>query len=531
MFRTRLLLVGLLSIWLILLLGSLSQWAAGQFQYHFVRSQLAHSVYAEYLRLSAQMYPLFKQMLDISATNGEGSGDRAAIARLRRDIEATLDRIRALIAQEVVHTGTREDEQEELNLLARIERQIQVILGRIEAELHHKAAGGIQEARAKLAEIMENSVNRDLKQLIDEALGEEKLEMEQTDQAGMAILRKLTYAVSGSLAVAIILGLGAILLLRRRLHQPLENLMQGTQALAGGDLSYRMPVRGHDEFAHVATRFNQMAAEIEQHRRHLESSHKSLEQRVAERTEQLRLANEALARVDNARRRFFADISHELRTPLTVIRGESQFVLRGADKTPDVYKETLQRILDHSEQLSRLVDDLLFIARSDAGAARLERKAVALDKLVGQVCLDAQALANPKGITIESQAAVAEAVVNGDQGRLRQLFLILLDNAVRYSKPSSRIDVLINPSPRGVSVHVRDTGIGIPPAELDLVFERYYRGDNAAALHSDGLGLGLPVAKAIVEAHGGEIAVDSELDRGTTIAVTLPTVHKLRVAA
>lgn len=530
MFRTRLLLVGFLLIGLILLMGGVSEWAAIQFRYHLVRGQLAHGVRAEYLRLSGQLYPLFKQFMEFS-TNGERAGDNLEIPRLRQEIEATLDRIRALIAREVAHTLNREDEEEELNLLARIERQLQSILNQFEMARQLKVAGRMSEAQARIAEIMDHGVNRDLRPLLDEAVSEENREVEQTDQASNAVLRRLNYAMSASLAAAILLGLGSILLLRRRLHQPLENLMQGTQALADGHLGYRVPVTGRDEFARIATRFNQMAEEIEQHRQRLERSRKSLEQRVAERTEQLRLANEAISRVDQTRRQFFADISHELRTPLTVIRGESQFALRGADKTPEAYKDALRRILDQSEQLTRLVDDLLFIARSDAGSTRLERKAVALDKLIGQVCADAQTLAHPKAITIEFRAEVAEAVISGDQGRLRQLFLILLDNAIRYSKPTSPVTVLMNPSPRGVSVQVHDTGIGIPPEELDQVFDRFYRGDNAAAQHADGLGLGLPVAKAIVEAHSGEIFVDSQLDRGTTITVILPTTHKLRVAA
>lgn len=530
MYRTRLLLVGLLLIGLLLLMEGLSHWAAAQFQYHLTRSQLAHGVRAEYLRLAAQMYPLFKQFMDFS-TNGKQTGDNPEISRLRQEIEATSDRIRALIAREVAHTGNREDEEEELNLLARIERQLQLILNQVEVVRQLRAAGRMPEAQARITDIMEYSVNRDLTRLLAEAVEEESREVEQTDQASSTVMRQLNYAMSASLAAAIVLGLGSILLLRRRLHQPLENLMQGTQALADGRLSYRMAVTGHDEFARIATRFNQMAEEIEQHRRRLEHSHKSMEQRVAERTEQLRLANEALARADQVRRQFFADISHELRTPLTVIRGEAQFTLRGADKPPEAYKDALRRILDQSEQLARLVDDLLFIARSDAGSARLERKAVALDKLVGQVCADAQTLAHAKAITIEFRPLVAEAVVSGDQGRLRQLFLILLDNAVRYSKPASAVTVFINPSPRGVSVQVCDTGIGIPPQELAQVFERFYRGDNAATQHADGLGLGLPVAKAIVEAHNGEITVDSQLDGGTTITVILPTAHKLRVAA
>jgi signal transduction histidine kinase len=530
MFRTRLLLTGLLLIGLVLLMGSLSHWATAQFQYQLVRSQLAHGVRAEYLRLAAQMYPLFKQFMELS-TSGEPTGDNPEIPRLRQEIEATLDRIRALIAREVAHTLNREDEEEELNLLARIERQLQSILNQFEMARQLKVAGRVSEAQARIADIMEHGVNRDLKPLLDEAVGEENREVEQIDQTSSAVLRRLNYAMSASLAAAIILGLGSILLLRRRLHQPLENLMQGTQALAEGRLSYRMPVTGHDEFARIAARFNQMAEEIEQHRQRLEHSRKSLEQGVAERTEQLRLANEALGRVDQTRRRFFADISHELRTPLTVIRGESQFALRGADKAPDAYKDALQRILEQAEQLSRLVDDLLFIARSDAGSTRLERKAVALDKLVGQVCADAQTLAHAKTITIEFRAEIVDAVVSGDHGRLRQLFLILLDNAIRYSKPASRVTVFMTPSPRGVGVQVCDTGIGIPPEELDQIFERFYRGDNAVAYYAEGIGLGLPVAKAIVDAHGGEIVVDSALDRGTTMTVILPAAHKLRVAA
>ena len=446
MFRTRLLLAGLLLIGLLLLMGGLSHWAATQFQYQLVRSQLAHGVRAEYLRLAAQMYPLFKQFMNFSG-NGERTGDNTQIPIRRQEIEATLDRIRALIAREVAHTLNREDEEEELNLLARIERQLQAILNQFETARQLQAAGKMAEARARIVDIMEHSVTRDLKPLLDEAVDEENTEVEHTDRASAAVLRKLHYTTSVSLAVALLLGLGSILLLRRRLHQPLETLMQGTQALAEGRLSYRMPVTGHDEFALIATRFNQMAEEIDQHRQQQEHSRKSLEQRVAERTEQLRLANEALGRVDRTRRQFFADISHELRTPLTVIRGESQFALRGADKAPDAYKDALQRILEQAEQLSRLVDDLLFIARSDAGSTRLERKAVALDKLVGQVCADAQTLAHAKTITIEFRPEVAEAIINGDHGRLRQLFLILLDNAIRYSKPTSLVSRMHEPQP------------------------------------------------------------------------------------
>jgi signal transduction histidine kinase len=531
MFRTRLLLFGLLLIALTLAMGGMSQWAAAEFHYQLVRSQLAHAVRAEYLRLSAQMYPLFQQLVDASAPNGSRPEDGPGLSRLRQAFETTLDQIRSLIAQEVAHTGSREDEQAELHLLARIERQLHSILDATQAALDLKAGGDTPEARAKIADIMDDQINRGFRHLIDEALDAENREVIQTDRDSHAVLQRLTYATGASLAVAIVLGLGSLLRLRRRLNEPLEGLMQGTLAVASGDLSYRMPVTGHDEFSRIASGFNQMADELHQHRCRSEGVQSSLELQVGERTEQLRLANEALSRADQARRQFFADISHELRTPLTVIRGESQFALRGADKGPDVYKDALRRIVDQADQLGRLVDDLLFIARADAGAPRMERTAVALERLLRQVCADAQTLASDKAIHIELQVEVADAVVSGDQGRLRQLFLILLDNAVRYSRAGSEVSVWMGPDPRGVAVRVRDTGAGIPPEELDLVFARFYRGSNALAGHTEGLGLGLPVAKAIAEAHGGEICAQSAVDQGTVITVHLPMVGRLRVAA
>jgi signal transduction histidine kinase len=247
---------------------------------------------------------------------------------------------------------------------------------------------------------------------------------------------------------------------------------------------------------------------------------------------ELRKTNAALSRVDQTRRQLFADISHELRTPLTMIRGEAQVALRGSKKSPAEYKEALQRIHDQAQQLGRLVDDLLFIARTDGGAPHLKRETVALHTLVGQVCLEAEVLADPRNIHIHFQTNVKSAMVTGDPGRLRQLFVILLENAIRYSKPAGRITVDISPALAGVAVSVIDSGIGIAPDELERVFERFYRGGNGAATaNPEGSGLGLPVAKAIIDAHSGTVKIASKLNKGTTVTVTLPVARKLQAVA
>lgn len=530
MFRTRLVLTGLLLIALLVGVGSMSLWTAQQFRYLLVRTELAYDVRAEYLRLDAQILSLLRPQVDIAAGAAATDGG-AAWASLGADVEATLDRIRTLIAREVAHTGDREDEDEELQLLARIERQLQPLLDGRGHGPRLDGTGSQTTPTVNTDDRPRSDVGRGIEDLLREAISEEHRELEQADLASAKVLARLDYVIVASLVTALLVGLGALLLLLRRLNQPIATLMQGTQALSNGNLGYRMPVTGDAEFALIAEHFNQMAEEIERHRRHMERSRQSLQHGVAERTEQLRLANEALGRVDRTRRQFFADISHELRTPLTVIRGEAQFALRGNDKSPEAYKDTLGRVLAQSEQITRLVDDLLFIARSDSGTTRLERTAVALDELLGEVCADAQTLAQDKSMRIDFRPDTDHAVVQGDAGRLRQLFLILLDNAIRYSRPDSQVSVSLTSGAGAVSVQVRDGGIGIPREDLDQIFERFYRGEGAARLYADGLGLGLPVAKAIAEAHGGGIAADSEPGQGTTISVSLPTTPRLRAVA
>ena len=274
-----------------------------------------------------------------------------------------------------------------------------------------------------------------------------------------------------------------------------------------------------------------MANELETKKRDLEAAKADLERAVAARTAELQEANAALEKADQVRRRFFADISHELRTPLTIIRGEAEISLRGHDKAVEDYKGTLQRVLEQAEHTARLVDDLLFVARQNAGETRMSRQAVALPEIVESVCGDNEVLAAKRGVTVTLRQDVTEAVVSGDPGRLRQLFLILVDNAIRYSEPRGEVDIYMGPAPKGVVVRVSDGGIGIAPDELERIFERFYRGDNAGEHNAEGTGLGLPVAKAIADAHDGELIIESQLGEGTTASVVLPTVRKLRAVA
>jgi signal transduction histidine kinase len=358
--------------------------------------------------------------------------------------------------------------------------------------------------------------------LIEVGVADETAEVIRIDADAAQLLSRLERISQIHAALAIIATLALIGLLLQGLRSPLAELMRGTGKLAEGDLSHRIVISGRDEFANLGQSFNRMAGDLQTHQKALQDAHANLESLVEERTEELRQANESLQQIDETRRGFFADISHELRTPLTIIRGEGEIALRGANKRVAEYKRSIERIVEQAKHLSVLVNDLLFIARQGAGATRLNLQPIDLGDLLMKVCGDAKVIAHDKNVDVAFVNGTAHDMVRGDPARLRQLFLVLLDNAVRYSKSKGAVEVEIGSAGGEVRVRVSDRGIGIPPEELEGIFERFRRGGRAAAMNEEGLGLGLPVAKAIVEAHKGRIEMASSPGQGTTVTVALP---------
>jgi signal transduction histidine kinase len=367
--------------------------------------------------------------------------------------------------------------------------------------------------------------------MLDAAIAEEVREVDESDRLALEALRRSELVAMVAALIAVVVGAVTVLLVQRQVRRPLKRILEGTAALGRGDFTHRLPVTNGDELSQVAASFNSMAERVERGHGKLLTSRSRLEELVNARTDELRRANEVLTRADQVRRRFFADISHELRTPLTVIRGESEIALRGGEKSSEEYKVALDRVQAQASYLSQLVDDLLFIARAEAGAARLQRQTISLASLLRGVCRDGVVLGREADIEVQLREHVAESSLQGDPGKLRQLFLILIDNAVRYSRPGGLVTIDLSPAARGLSVRIADEGTGLPDDEVDTVFERLRQGSNVPIRNDGGSGLGLPLAKAIVEAHGGEIHVDSGLDRGTVVTIVLPAHTKLRAIA
>jgi heavy metal sensor kinase len=219
-------------------------------------------------------------------------------------------------------------------------------------------------------------------------------------------------------------------------------------------------------------------------------------------------------------RRFTADAAHELRTPLAAMRTEAEVALR-SPRSPERDGRVLEDLLEEMERLTRLVSQLLFLCREDAGLGAGDLRPLRLDDLVSEVGEHMRVAAQEKGIGLNLDLP-GPCPVRGDADRLRQLFFNLLDNAIKYTPTGGTVAVRGESSGGQVRVTVADTGIGIPADHLPHVFDRFYRVDPSRSPETEGSGLGLAICRSIAEAHGGRLAIDSDLGNGTRVALVLP---------
>jgi two-component system, OmpR family, phosphate regulon sensor histidine kinase PhoR len=229
-----------------------------------------------------------------------------------------------------------------------------------------------------------------------------------------------------------------------------------------------------------------------------------------------------IRRLERARRDFVANVSHELKTPLTAIRGFAETLIEGALDDVENRRRFIEIIHDHALRLSRLTDDLLKLAQIEAGQLQLELQPITVANIIDPCIETTRAKALQKGLKLEVQSEGNSPVLQGDVRSLQGVLQELLDNAVRYSSPGGEIRINTSVKESEVIISVSDTGIGIPKADQDRIFERFYRTDPARSRESGGTGLGLSIAKHLMEAHAGRIKVESEVGKGSTFSIFLP---------
>ncbi len=288
--------------------------------------------------------------------------------------------------------------------------------------------------------------------------------------------------------VLILASCGAWLVLNRALR-PLREAIQTAQTIQARQLDQRLRVpQTGDEVQALAETFNAMIGRLE--------------------------------RSFSQIRQFTSDASHELRTPLAVLKAE---VESGLTTQPlgDDCRKILERCAAEIARLTRLVDSLLFLSAADAEKVTLDLKPVRVGPLLEEMAEAARILAEPKGIGVEF-AAGGDGQVNADEMRLKQLLLNLIDNAVKYTPRGGRVSLGSRSADGQIEFFVADTGVGIAPAELARIFDRFYRGDSSRRSDNGGCGLGLAICKWIAEAHHGSIHVESNPGKGSTFHIRLP---------
>ncbi|MGH6898979.1 MAG: sensor histidine kinase [Geminicoccaceae bacterium] len=517
MLRTKLVVAFLGLLGPALIMGFLLYWGPRQIEQRLERTLLAHNQVQAYLGLALEAYRHLQQ-LSYQAMLGQPV-DREALLASRRRLAARLQALRRLTLDELAFVG--DTEPEERLELERIDR-FEALLEQAVATISQAGPGAAPETLRRNMDVLD----RQFGALIDEVIEDESGEAAAADAQARRVSARLTTLAIAVVGVSALCAVVTALWARRRIQAPIDALVDGTRRIAHGGLDHRVSVSGRDELSNLAVSFNWMVAELERRRAELDRARADLERKVAERTRELQQSNQALHEIDQARRRTFADISHAFRTPLTVIRGEAEVTLRARDCKSAGYRAALERIVETAAEMNKLVEDLLQVARSESAALRVDAADLAAAELVRGVAEDAKALAALKDIRVSCAVPQESVRIRGDPDRLRQLLLLLLDNACRYTPADGEVSITLTSARPYAVVTVRDTGIGIPPDELDLVASRFYRGSKASQMAPSGGGLGLHVAQAIAEAHGGDLAIESEVGRGTTVRLRLPLLEE-----
>jgi signal transduction histidine kinase len=302
-------------------------------------------------------------------------------------------------------------------------------------------------------------------------------------------------------AAGLIAGLtGALLLfsgLISSMRRPLEELVDAAGRLAGGDRSARVEVGGLSETATLGAAFNEMADELE---------------REASQRDQL----------DRLKDEFVLTASHELRSPLTSVQGFAELLMLDRDSLTPKQAETVEIILDNCRHLVRLLNDLLDLARSDAGRLGITPQPTEVAPLIEDVVRTMRAQTDRTGQSLGQEIEAGLPLIYAEADRIRQILVNLLTNAHEYSPEGASIEVTARVVDAEVEISVTDNGPGIPEHQLQHIFERFVRGDAGLTQRVGGTGLGLAISKSLVELHGGTIAAESTPGVGSTFSIRLP---------
>jgi signal transduction histidine kinase len=339
--------------------------------------------------------------------------------------------------------------------------------------------------------------------------------VERPAEEAYAPLYAAMLRTSALLLVGFSMAVLASLFLGRRVVRPLEALRRGVERIGKGDLDHRLDLKTGDEIEILADEFNEMAG-------HLRDAYTGLERKVAERTQELTIANEKLGEASKLKSQFLANVNHELRTPVSAIIGYAHLVLRATEgEISRLQRDNLEDLLRNAERLLGQIDSLLEFSKIEAGKVEMHLEPVKVNEVIHAAISTIEPTLNGGGVRIIREIAPGMSVLNTDREKLRQIILNLLDNAVKFTE-RGEIKIAASQQNGSLKLVVSDTGIGIEKDDLNKIFEEFHRGDSYSTKNYRGTGLGLAIVKQFVNLLGGEVAVESQLGKGSVFTVTLP---------
>ncbi|TME09466.1 MAG: HAMP domain-containing histidine kinase [Chloroflexi bacterium] len=389
---------------------------------------------------------------------------------------------------------------------------VQVRLGRLDGDAFQPAANGAfaasEQAQAAPNQFRERMTSSPVVVEVSSAIVPYAVEV--------TLLNPYTYraaAISNVTGLLAIIGLIALAIavvvaamLTRRITTPLRRLTEASRDLADGDFARRVPSDaiedGPVELSELGLQFNAMAERLQQ----------SIE----------------IIRSDRDRsREFLADVSHELRTPIAAVRTFNELLVEGAADDPSTRAEFLESSRAQLERLDWLAQNLLELSKLDSGLVLLDLRPDDLRSAVEQAVEQSAATARRRGVELTMERPESPIQIRHDPVRIGQVVANLVGNAIKFTPRGGRVGVQVRGDAEGgATITVTDTGVGIDPAELPRIFDRFFRGSGASEARGSGSGLGLAIVRSIVEMHGGSVTVESRLGAGTTFRVTLPAIPR-----
>ena len=322
-------------------------------------------------------------------------------------------------------------------------------------------------------------------------------------QAVQSLNAEVFSLIVQAVLIGFAISIAISLIISKTLLSPIKGMTTAAEAMAAGDFSRKISVESEDEIGILAMAFNDMATQIE-------------------------TMLEELKKAELVRREFVANVSHELRTPLTSIRTYAETISDTQEIPQETEEEFLRVIINESDRMTKIVQDLLELSRFDSGTSVLSVEKFSIEQSVRDVYAAIVLEAKKRNQELNLELEWKLPSIKGDRARIEQVLMNTMSNALKYTPDGGKIEVFSGSSDGNVWVKIEDTGVGIPKEDLDRVFDRFYRVDKARSRESGGTGLGLSIAKEIVSKHGGDIQIESMQGKGTSITISLPIDSGLR---